>query len=135
MDSKQLAYLETLDYVLDEQGKKHYVYPMKIKKSEREKVVELFSKINDEYIIMNLPTPLMDDEGNLILDDDGHEIINVERYEAMMGLLEMALHDKQRNIEKWIDIAQIANVLAMYRQLSQLKKKLETEMKMLTGIS
>ena len=135
MDSKQLAYLETLDYVLDEQGKKHYVYPMKIKKSEREKVVELFSKINDEYIIMNLPAPLMDDEGNLILDDDGHEIINVERYEAMMGLLEMALHDKQRNIEKWIDIAQIANVLAMYRQLSQLKKKLETEMKMLTGIS
>ena len=135
MDSKELSYRETLEYILDEKGVKHYIYPMKIKKSEREKVVELFSKINDEYIIMNLPAPLTDDNGNPVLDDDGNTITNVEPYEAMMELLELALHDTKRNIEKWIDIRQISTILASYRELSQLKKKLETDLTKLTGIS
>ena len=130
MDTKRAAYLDTLEYILDEQGKKHYVSPMKVK--DRDKVQELFSKINDEYIIMNLPAPLLDNKGNLVLDDDGNEITNVEPYIAMMELLELALHDPK--VEDWIDIAQISDALAMYRKLSQLKKKLETEMTTLTGI-
>ena len=126
IDSKKSAYLSKLEFILDESGKKHYVYPMKLK--DLYEVQELFSKINDEFVILNLPT----EETN----DDGEVILNTEKYDVMWELLELALHDTKDNIEQWIDLLQVSEVLAMYRNVSQLKKKLnqmESEITNLTG--
>jgi hypothetical protein len=122
LDSKKSAYLQTLEYILDESGKKHYIYPMKT--SHLYLVQELFGKIDDEYIIMNLPYERA--------NEDGEQILDTERYDAMFELLEMALQEKRAEIDKWIDIKQIADVFAAYRCVSQLKKKvklLENELK------
>lgn len=125
MDNREKERLETLEYVIDDNGKKHHVYPMKIK--ERNKVSDLFSKINDEYPVLNFPMPLLNKDGKPELDEDGKQIENIEPYEAMMELLKMALRDD--NVEDWIDVGQISMILAAYRGLSGLKKKLATQEK------
>ena len=132
MDTKEKERKDTLEYVLDNELHKHYIYPMKL--GQRNEVAALFAKINDEYPILNFPQPLLDNTGKVVLDDDGKEIENIEPYESMMHLLELALHDTQENIESWIDLGHISMILAAYRGLSRLKKKMEVQMKDLTGI-
>jgi|WetSurMetagenome_2_1015567.scaffolds.fasta_scaffold318778_2 hypothetical protein len=132
MDTRTKERLDSLEYVLDNTMKKHCIYPMKLK--DRTKVATLFSKVNDEYPILNLPRPLEDDNGKLVLDEDGETIENIEPFEAMKELLELALADTWDHIEPWIDLGHISAILAAYRKLSGLKKKLDAQMAMLTGI-
>lgn len=121
-DIKREKYLQTLEYILDSEGKKHYIFAMKLK--HKELVGELFSKIDDVFITANLPAPLVDEKGQLVLNDNDEEIINTEPYDAMMELLELALGESRESLESWIDIQQIEDVLYNYRRLSGLKKKL-----------
>ena len=126
-DTRKEAYLATLEFVYDtDTHKKHYVYPMKSKEYLR--VQELFTKVNTEYIIANYPHSLIDDDGNLVLNEDGEEITDIEAFEAMKEILELALNEPWKTTESWITIRQIEEVLAMFQGVSGLlvkKRKLE----------
>ena len=125
------AFLATLEYILNGE-RKRYVYPMKLKHLEL--VQELFSKFNDDIIILNFPSPLLDEHGNPMLSEEGEEIIDDTAYIAMMEVLELALNDTKENIESWIDIGQIEEVLAKYRRVSGLlERKKQMEAQILTG--
>jgi hypothetical protein len=119
------------EFVLDEDGKKHYIFPMKIR--DKDIVRELFSKIDDVYVINNFPETLKDEYGKPVLTEDGQEVVDDEAWISMWLLLEMALSDIQENIEKWIDVKQMSEVLAAYCDASGLKKKLEMQLGILTG--
>lgn len=124
-NTRKEAFLATLEFVLDGE-RKHYIYPMKLK--DMQLIQDLFAKFNDEYIILNLPAPLVDEQGKFILTEDGEEIINTEPYDAMMEVLEMALKQTAKEIEEWIDLSQVEEILAKYRRISGLlKKKQEME--------
>lgn len=128
-NTRREAFLATLEYTLDEQGKKHYIYPMKLKNIGL--VQELFTKFNDEFPILNLPTPLLDEEGKVVLSEDDEEIMDTTAYDAMMEVLELALMEDTQSIESWIDLQQIEDILAKYRRVSGLlKKKMEMESQM-----
>lgn len=130
---KQQAFLATLEYILDGE-RKRYVYPMKLR--DLEKVQELFSHFNDDLIITNMPSILTDNQGVPKLSEDGEEIIDDTAYSAMMQVLELALNDTKENIESYIDIGQIEEVLAKYRRVSGLlDKKKQMEMQVLNGTS
>lgn len=131
-NTRREAFLATLEYALDEQGKKHYIYPMKLKHTGS--VQELFSRFNDEFPILNLPTPLLDEEGKVVLSEAGEEIMDTTAYDAMMEVLELALLEDTQSIESWIDLQQIEDILAKYRRVSGLlkkKKEMESQMALL----
>jgi hypothetical protein len=134
-DTRKQALLETMEFVYDSATqKKHYIHPMISK--DIEKVTELFSKINDEYIILNYPHSKVDDAGNLVLTEDEEEIEDVEAFDAMKEILEIALEEPWESIDAWISIRQIEEVLAMFRGLSGLlKKKRELEKQILNSTS
>ena len=131
-DTKREAFIAKLEYVTDEEGKKHYIYPLKIK--DLGLATELFSKINDEYVVLNMPSPLTDEQGNPILNDDDEVIIDTTAYDAQAELLELALRDTYANISEWLDIKMIQDILDAYRNLSMLKKKMAMGNKVLPGM-
>ena len=126
--SRKEAFLQTLEFIYDssENPKKHYIHPMISK--DLIKVQELFAKFNDEYIIYNYPHPRVDDQGNLVLNEDGEEIIETEAFEAMAEVIEIALEEPWEVAEQWISLRQIQEVLAAFRGISGLlRKKREME--------
>lgn len=132
-DTRAEQYNATLEFVYDKDTKKkHYIHPMQSK--DYLKVQELFKKINIEYIIDNYPSPLLDDQGNIVLNEDGEEIIDIEAFSAMQELLEIALHEPWEVTDSWITIRQIEEVLHMFQGLSGLLvKKREVEAMILTS--
>ena len=58
------------EYTVVLNGKEYRVYPMKLKDYHRSD--KLFSKINDEYLFLNLPTPVTDSLGNVVKDEKGN---------------------------------------------------------------
>jgi len=132
-DTRTEEYLGTLEYVLDKDTKKkHYVHAMLSR--DYLKVQELFKKINIEYIISNYPSPLLDEQGNLMLNEDGEEIMDTEAFNAMQELLEIALKEPWETTDSWITIRQIEEVLHMFQGLSGLLvKKRKVEEKILTS--
>lgn len=122
---KQQEYLAKQEYIIDRHGKRHCIYPMLIEKLAD--VTELFSKINMEFIILNMPMQALDDQGNQIFDEDGEAIIDTTAYDAMNELLEMCFADNIENIGKWLDIGMIQDSLDSYQLLSGLKKQAAME--------
>jgi hypothetical protein len=132
-DTRTESYLKTLEFVYDKDTKKkHYVHPML--SNRYIEVQDLFKKINIEYIIGNYPHPLMDAQMNLILSEDGEEIIDIEAFTAMQELLEITLNEPWEVTNTWITIRQIEEVLSMFQCVSGLLiKKRELEMAILTS--
>ena len=127
-NTRKEAFLATLEYTLDSEGTKHFIHPMRLRDLQR--VQELFSQFNDDIIILNMPSALIDDKGNLVLSETGEEIIDDTAYLAMMEVLELALDDTKENIEAWVSIGQIEDILAKYRRVSGLlerKKQMEAQ--------
>ena len=120
---KQQSILAKLEYIIDHDGKKHHIYPMLIK--DIELVAELYSKINDEFAVLNVPMMAFDNDGNPMFDDNGVLIMDTTAFDAQCELLTMALKDEWDNIAKWIDIVQIQDIMDAYKGLSRLKKKME----------
>lgn len=134
--SRKETFLQSLEFIYDssENPRKHYIHPMISK--DLVKVQELFAKINDEYIVFNYPHPKADDNGNLVLNEDGEEIIETEAFEAMTELLEIALKESWEVTETWISVRQIQEVLAAFQGISGLlRKKREMEAMILTSTS
>lgn len=138
MNTREKERQDALEYVVDDNGKRHFVFPMKLK--DRRRVEKLFGKVNDEYPILNMPMQALDKNGIPMVDDDGEPVMNEEPYEAMMELLELALHESRESMEEWIDIGMVAGILDGFRDMSGLKKKMmattnpEMMKRILTGI-
>lgn len=138
MNTREKERQDSLEYIVDDNGKRHFIFPMKLK--DRKLVQDLFGKVNDEFPILNMPLQALDENGVPMVDDDGNPIMNEEPYEAMVQLLELALHEKHESFEEWLDIGMVAKIFDGFRDMSGLKKKMmETTTKqeltkILTGI-
>ncbi len=130
MNIREKERQDRLEYITDDNGKRHFIYPMKLKDINR--VTALFDKINDTYPILNLPMGAVDANGEPILDEDGNQVIDDEPYMAMKELCEMALHDTWENIEQWLDIGMVSDLLYSFRDMSSLKKKMDKQMESIT---
>lgn len=128
---KQQAMLAKLDYIIDRNGVKRYIYPMLI--NDADLVADLYSKLNDEFTVLNLPQLARDADGLPIFDDDGEPVMDTTAFDAMNELLCLALKDTWENIVQWIDIIQAQDILDAYKGLSRLKKKMNMETMVFNG--
>lgn len=108
---------------IDVSGKEYQIYPMKL--GECSKVDHLFRKINDTYLFLNLPTPKVDKDNNIILNSKGEPIMDTRSYDAMMKLFEMALKLPLKTVKDIVDLKNGVQILDEYRQISGLKKKIQ----------
>ena len=102
--------------------KEYRVYPMKLKDYHR--VDRLFSKINDQYLFLNLPAAMTDKDGKPLLDAKGNPKIDYNAFNAMLDLFELALHIPRKEIMEIIDLESGVEVLDVFRGISGLKKKM-----------
>lgn len=110
------------EYTVVLNGKEYRVYPMKLKDYHRSD--KLFSKINDEYLFLNLPTPVTDSLGNVVKDEKGNVKLDYTAFNAMCDIFEMALRIPRKEVVDVIDLENGVQVLDMFRGISGLKKKI-----------
>ena len=114
-------------------GKEYRIYPMKLKDYPR--VDRLFSKIDDMYLFLNLPTIREDKDGNPMLNDKGQPMLNFTAYNAMCELFELALHIDRKRVMEIVDVSNGVEILDKFRGISGLKKKIQTDlMKQTAGL-
>lgn len=118
--------LEEQSFYTDKNGKTHVIYPMVLK--DYQKVNRLFSKINPEFLFLNLPSPKVDDKGNIILNKSNKPVMDMTSYNAMIELFQLALQEPKEEIEQWIDLKNGVHILDEYRQLSGLKETIKKNM-------
>jgi len=81
-----------------------------------------------------MPHQATDNEDNLVFTENNVPVIDDDAWIAQCQLLEMALRDTWENIETWISVADIQDILDAYQGLSGLKKKIiAKETKVQTG--
>lgn len=107
-------------------GKEYRIYPMKLKDYPR--VDRLFSKIDDMYLFLNLPTIREDKDGNPMLNDKGQPTLNFTAYNAMCELFELALHIDRKRVMEIVDVSNGVEILDKFRGISGLKKKIQTDL-------
>jgi hypothetical protein len=116
--------LEQSCVYIDKNGDEHTIYPMIL--GDYQKVDRLFSKINEEFLFFNLPTPKLNRNKNIVIDKTTKEpVMDYTSYNAMMELFELALHEPKKEIEQWVDLKNGVHILDEYRQLSGIKKKIQ----------
>ena len=94
-------------------GKEYRIYPMKLK--DYPKVDRLFSKIDDMYLFLNLPTIREDKDGNPMLNDKGKPMLNFTAYNAMCELFELALHIDRKRVMEIVDVSNGVEILDKFR--------------------
>lgn len=107
-------------------GKEYRIYPMKLK--DYPKVDRLFSKIDDMYLFLNLPTIREDKDGNPMLNDKGQPMLNFTAYNAMCELFELALKVDRKRVMEIVDVSNGVEILDKFRGISGLKKKIQTDL-------
>ena len=107
-------------------GREYRIYPMKLKDYPR--VDRLFSKIDDMYLFLNLPTIREDKDGNPMLNDKGQPMLNFTAYNAMCELFEMALKIDRKRVMEIVDVSNGVEILDKFRGISGLKKKIQTDL-------
>lgn len=105
-------------------GKEYIIYPMKLK--DYGKVDRLFSLINDEYLFLNLPFPMVDEKGNPMLNKNGQQMLDFKAYNAMCELFEMALRIPKKEVMNVVDVSNGVVILDEFRNISGLKKRYRT---------
>jgi len=119
-------------YYIDTYGNEHRVYPLKL--IDFAEANRLFGKlVSEEYAYLNAPMPKLHTRGKLKgqpIIKDGEPELDYTSWNALMKLLEMALQVPQSEFEKWIDLKNIVEILDEYRQVSQIKKKIEQQIQM-----
>ena len=113
-------------------GKEYRIYPMKLKDYPR--VDRLFSKIDDMYLFLNLPTIREDKDGNPMLNDKGQPMLNFTAYNAMCELFELALHIDRKRVMEIVDVSNGVEILDKFRGISGLKKKIQTDLEKKTAV-
>ena len=107
-------------------GKEYIIYPMKLK--DYGKVDRLFSLINDEYLFLNLPFPMVDEKGNPMLNKNGQQMLDFKAYNAMCELFEMALRIPKKEVMNVVDVSNGVVILDEFRNISGLKKKIQNNL-------
>lgn len=107
-------------------GKEYIIYPMKLK--DYGKVDRLFSLINDEYLFLNLPFPMVDEKGNSMLNKNGQQMLDFKAYNAMCELFEMALRIPKKEVMNVVDVSNGVVILDEFRNISGLKKKIQNNL-------
>lgn len=107
-------------------GEEYRIYPMKLK--DYPKVDRLFSKIDDMYLFLNLPTIREDKDGNPMLNDKGKPMLNFTAYNAMCELFELALKIDRKRVMEIVDVSNGVEILDKFRGISGLKKKIQTDL-------
>lgn len=107
-------------------GKEYIIYPMKLK--DYGKVDRLFSLINDEYLFLNLPFPMVDEKGNPMLNKNGQQMLDFKAYNAMCELFEMALRIPKKEVMSVVDVSNGVVILDEFRNISGLKKKIQNNL-------
>lgn len=103
-------------------GKEYPIYPMKLKHKDR--VSRLFNKIDAEFLFLNLPVPVLDKDGKEVIGEDGEIKMDYEKYDAMIGLFEIATGLDKDRIEEVVDLSCGVKILDEFMNVSQLKKKI-----------
>lgn len=103
-------------------GKEYKIYPMLLK--DYNKVERLLSKINDQYLYLNLPSPILDEDGKEALDANGKVKYDYVAFNSMCELFEMALRIPRKELINAIDLDNGVQLLDEYLSISGLKKKM-----------
>ena len=103
-------------------GKEYQIYPMIL--GDYAKVERLLSKINDQYLYLNLPTPITKDDGSFELDKNGKVKYDYVAFNAMCELFELALHIPRKEVMNVVDLESGIEILDEYMCISGLKKKI-----------
>lgn len=103
-------------------GKEYRIYPMLLKDYSR--VERLLSKMNDQYLYLNLPQPMVDENGNEIVDGNGKMKYDYRAFNAMCELFELALRLPRKEVLNAIDLDNGVQLLEEYLMISGLKKKM-----------
>lgn len=103
-------------------GKEYQIYPMKLK--HKDKVARLFSKIDAEFLFLNLPMPKLDKEGKEVFDENGDVVLDYEKYDALIELFQIATNLSKDKIEDVVDLGNGVQILDEFMNISQLKKKI-----------
>lgn len=106
-------------------GEEYRIYPMKLKDYPR--VDRLFSKIDDMYLFLNLPTVREDKNGNTMLNEKGQPKLDFTAYNAMCELFEMALKIDRKKVMEIVDVSNGVEILDKFRGISGLKKKIQED--------
>jgi len=112
---------------IDRNSKEHQIYPMLL--GDIPKVQRLLSKVNTEFLALNLPEPKLNKAGKEIIDKKTKEVVlDYTKYNAMLELFGLALREPKEDIELWVDLQNGVHLIDEYLQLSGLKKKMEQRM-------
>lgn len=103
-------------------GKEYKIYPMLLKDYNR--VERLLSKINDQYLYLNLPSPILDKDGKEELDANGKVKYDYVAFNSMCELFELALRIPRKELIAAIDLDNGVQLLDEYLAISGLKKKM-----------
>ena len=103
-------------------GKEYKIYPMLLK--DYNKVERLLSKINDQYLYLNLPSPVLDKDGKEVLDANGKVKYDYVAFNSMCELFELALRIPRKELVAAIDLDNGVQLLDEYLSISGLKKKM-----------
>ena len=106
-------------------GEEYRIHPMKWKDYPR--VDRLFSKIDDMYLFLNLPTVREDKNGNTMLNEKGQPKLDFTAYNAMCELFEMALKIDRKKVMEIVDVSNGVEILDKFRGISGLKKKIQED--------
>ena len=103
-------------------GKEYKIYPMLLKDYNR--VERLLSKINDQYLYLNLPSPILDKDGKEELDANGKVKYDYVAFNSMCELFELALRIPRKELIAAIDLDNGVQLLDEYLAISGFKKKM-----------
>lgn len=110
------------DYVTDSTGKKHKIFPAKIK--DIKTIRECSLRVYADAAIMNILTPITD---TMPAKEDvpDKEYFSDEPYQALMELMVLAFGGKytEKEIEEFLDVKMIPEVIDKFYSISELKKK------------
>ena len=92
------------------------------------RVERLLSKMNTEYLYLNLPTPVLDKDGKEVLDNNGKVKYDYSAFNAMCELFELALRIPRKEVVNAVDLDNGVELIDEYLGVSGLKKKMMTLM-------
>lgn len=106
--------------IIDCNGNKHRVFPMKLK--DRVEVTKLVSRFSDTMVFFNFMNPLIVD-GEVVRDVDGDITYNDIAFKAILRIAEIATGETEKELIEWLDVVTVEELVSMFLNLSQLKKK------------
>ncbi len=115
----------TDEYYVTSNGEKYQIFPMKLK--YKTKVPDLMNQLDINNLYLNLPTPTLDENGNVVLDKKNKPVMDSKAYDAMIEIFMLALQKNKKEVEEIVDLANGVTIIDHFLQVSSLKKKIQQE--------